>query len=99
MESGASIRPKPSDAMIPAARAMARHINASAIVCFTTWGRIAQRISQERSTRPIIALSNSQKTARRLALSWGVYPIYNACDPQECVSADQISYEDFSFDK
>mmetsp|Transcript_27232 Transcript_27232/g.66245 ORF Transcript_27232/g.66245 Transcript_27232/m.66245 type:complete len:603 (-) Transcript_27232:159-1967(-) len=100
MESGASIQPQAQDAMIPAARTLARNINASAIVCFTTWGRIAQRLSQERSTRPIIALSNSETTARRLALSWGVYPVFTACDTTECVSADQINYDDnFSFDQ
>jgi len=98
MESGSSITPVPQDAMIPAARALARNINASAIVCFTTWGRIAQRLSQERSTRPIIALANTQKAARRLALSWGVYPIHTACNPDECVSADQVSYDNFDFD-
>eukprot|EP00466_Bigelowiella_natans_P021024 jgi/Bigna1/132449/aug1.17_g7157 len=99
MESGQSIQPLSQDAMIPAARNLARNINASAIVCFTTWGRIAQRISQERSTRPVIALSNNRKTARRLALSWGVYPIFDACDPVECVSVeDNISYENFNFD-
>jgi len=87
-------------AMIPAARNLARDLHASAIVCLTKKGRIAQRLSQERSTRPIIALSHSRKTARHLLLSWGVYPIdvYNACDRMD--HADQIvKYEDISFDR
>lgn len=93
-------RPKPHHAMIPAARSLARDVNASAIVCLTKEGRIAQRLSQERATRPIIALSHSQKTARHLLLSWGVYPIdvYNACDREDI--ADQIvRYEDITFDR
>eukprot|EP00466_Bigelowiella_natans_P020132 jgi/Bigna1/69287/fgenesh1_pg.8_\ len=76
---GNRVIPKIEDAMIPAARKVARDIGASCIVCFTRTGENAQRLSQERSTRPIVALSNSRTTARLLAISWGVYPIYTGC--------------------
>jgi len=99
MESKTRIKPQRLDAMIPCARALARNLDASALVCFTTSGRIAMRISQERSTRPQIAMSDSQKTARWLALLWGIYSVYEPDLFGSRSECGEIPYDNFNFDK
>mmetsp|Transcript_88593 Transcript_88593/g.173289 ORF Transcript_88593/g.173289 Transcript_88593/m.173289 type:complete len:589 (-) Transcript_88593:229-1995(-) len=64
----------PTDAMIVAARQIARTINAKAIVCFSLRGSTVHRASKNRPTVPIMALCPFKETARQLVLSWGVYP-------------------------
>lgn len=64
----------PTDAMIVAAREIAKTINAKAIVCFSLRGSTVQRASKKRPAVPIMALCPFKETARQLVLSWGVYP-------------------------
>ena len=64
----------PTDAMIVAARQIAKTINAKAIVCFSLRGSTVHRASKNRPTVPIMALCPFKETARQLVLSWGVYP-------------------------
>ncbi|CDO47533.1 pyruvate kinase [Bartonella henselae] len=45
----------------------------TAIVAYTASGTTGVRTSRERPNRPIIALSPVVKTARRLALVWGLH--------------------------
>jgi pyruvate kinase len=61
-----------SDAIAASARQIAETINASAIVTYTHSGRTALRISRERPSRPILALTPSASTGRRMTLAWGV---------------------------
>lgn len=65
----------PSDAISSAARQVAETIGAVAIATYTTSGSTTLRMARERPQVPIIGLTNKMTTARRLVLSYGVYPI------------------------
>lgn len=60
------------DAITAAAYQVARTIGAAAIVTFTTSGSTTLRAARERPEMPILCLTASQGTARRLMLSYGV---------------------------
>ena len=64
----------PTDALIVAARQIAKTINAKALVSFSLRGTTVLRASKKRPSVPIMALCPFPETARQLALSWGVYP-------------------------
>ena len=64
----------PTDAMIVAARQIAKTIKAKAMVCFSLRGSTVLRASKKRPSVPILALCPFKETARQLVLSWGVYP-------------------------
>jgi len=53
-------------------------LDASAIITPTSSGYTASMISKLRPKSPIIATTSSEKVMRKLALSWGVYPV--KCD-------------------
>ena len=61
-----------ADAMVAAAREIAETTDVKAICCFTHSGTTALLTARERPRVPIIALTPLKRTARRLALSWGV---------------------------
>ncbi|WP_121219536.1 pyruvate kinase [Oceanibaculum indicum] len=63
------------DAITAAARSVAETIGAAAIVTYTTSGSTTLRASRERPPVPILCLTASQATARRLVLAWGVHPV------------------------
>lgn len=50
-------------------------LKASAIVTSTSSGHTARMVSKFRPQAPIVAATDCQKAMRRLALSWGVYPV------------------------
>mmetsp|Transcript_29938 Transcript_29938/g.89024 ORF Transcript_29938/g.89024 Transcript_29938/m.89024 type:complete len:187 (-) Transcript_29938:592-1152(-) len=64
----------PTDAIIVAARQIARTIKAKSIVCFTLRGTTVLRATKARPGVPMLAITPFKETARQLALSWGVYP-------------------------
>jgi pyruvate kinase len=64
----------PTDAVITAARHIAKTISAKAIVTFSLRGSTVLRASKTRPSVPIMALCPFKETSRQLALSWGVYP-------------------------
>jgi pyruvate kinase len=64
-----------NDAIARAAGEMARTVGASAIVCFTSSGSTARRLARERPTVPLLVLTPSLKTARRLGLLWGAHAV------------------------
>jgi pyruvate kinase len=72
-------RPEPersaADAIAAAARQVAHTIGAKAICAFTASGSTALRAARERPEAPIIGLTPSQATARRLAVVWGVHAV------------------------
>jgi pyruvate kinase len=72
-------RPAPersvSDAIAAAARQVAHTIGATAICAFTESGSTALRAARERPEAPIMSLSPTDRTARRLAVVWGVHPV------------------------
>lgn len=61
-----------ADAIVAAAREIAETTDVKAICCFTHSGTTALLTARERPRVPIIALTPLKRTARRLALSWGV---------------------------
>ncbi|MCS6892667.1 MAG: pyruvate kinase [Rhodovarius sp.] len=75
----AAARPPPepssADAIAAAARQVAETIGAEAICAFTQTGSTVLRVARQRPSCPILGLSTSLATARRLACVWGVHPL------------------------
>jgi pyruvate kinase len=67
--------PTTADALSEAAFDIARTVSASVIICFTTSGSTARRISRERPSVPIMVLTPSLSTARRIGLLWGGHAV------------------------
>ena len=65
-----------ADAITAAARQVAETLDAASIVTYTTSGSTALRAARERPQVPILVLTPSLDTARRLALVWGVHCIH-----------------------
>jgi pyruvate kinase len=65
----------PPDAIVAAARVVAHTIGAKAICAFTASGSTALRAARERPEAPVVGLTPSQETARRLAVVWGVHAL------------------------
>jgi pyruvate kinase len=64
-----------NDAIARAASDIVRTVGANAIVCFTSSGSTARRVARERPTVPLLVLTPSLKTARRLGLLWGAHAV------------------------
>ncbi len=77
-----------TEAVAVGAVATARELNAALIAVATTSGRSALAVSKERSRVPILAFTNSEQTARRMALLWGVTPKVSG---QAVLTADQVA--------
>jgi pyruvate kinase len=67
-----------ADAITVAAREVAETTNVKAICCFSHSGTTALLAARERPKVPIIALTPLVRTARRLALSWGLHCVVTA---------------------
>ncbi len=67
--------PTTADALSEAAKNIAQTVSAAAIVCFTTSGSTARRVARERPSVPLLVLTPSLETARRLGLLWGTYAV------------------------
>lgn len=65
----------PSDAITSAASDVATTIGAAAIVNYTTSGSTTLRTARERPTVTIMSLTPNLHVARRMQLSYGVYPV------------------------
>ncbi len=65
-----------ADAITAAARQVAHTVSAAAIVTYTTSGSTTLRAARERPEVPILCLTSSLATARRLALCWGVHTVH-----------------------
>ncbi len=74
------ILPHPSnvvtEAVSQASVTMANHLRAAAILSLTETGFTSRLISKHRPDCPILAISASKRVARRLAMNWGVLPIF-----------------------
>jgi pyruvate kinase len=72
-------RPAPestgNDAICLAASQIADTLNVAAIVCYTAKGATALRAARERPVAPLVALSPSLATVRRLSLVYGVHSV------------------------
>lgn len=71
-----------ADAIAAAARSVAETLDLKAIVAWTASGATALRIARERPYPPILTLTTSMQTARRLALVWGVHAVVGE-DPKD----------------
>ena len=71
-------RPDPTtaDALAEAAKTIATTAGAAAIICYTTSGSTARRVARERPSVPILVLTPSVVTARRLGLLWGTHAVH-----------------------
>jgi len=84
-------RPEPestgADTITSAARQIAETLGLAAIVCYTSSGSTGVRASRERPNVPIISLSPVRRTARRLAMVWGLHCVVteDASDVDEMV--------------
>ena len=61
------------DAIMAAVHEVTQTLHARAIICWTKTGTTAVRAARERAEAPIIALTTSIDTARRLCLVWGLH--------------------------
>jgi pyruvate kinase len=64
-----------ADALSHACMTIADTVAVTAIVVFTGSGSTARRVARERPSVPMLVLTPSTKTARRMALLWGAHPV------------------------
>ncbi|HEX9964177.1 MAG TPA: pyruvate kinase [Allosphingosinicella sp.] len=67
--------PTTADAIAQAANTMVGTVGAAAIVCFTSSGSTARRLSRERPSVPLLVLTPSPRTARKLGILWGAHAV------------------------
>jgi pyruvate kinase len=82
-----------ADALVAAAHRAAEIASTACIAAFTTTGQTALRLARERPLQPTLALTPNLKTARKLALAWGVEArvVPDLTDPEDLarVAVDQ----------
>ena len=71
------LEPTTADALAGSARQIATTVSATAMVCYTSSGSTARRIARERPSVPLLAMSPSMTTARRMGLLWGVHAVHS----------------------
>ena len=64
-----------ADAIMAAVHEVTQTIHARAIICWTMSGSTALRAARERSEAPIVMLTPSLETARRMSLVWGLHGV------------------------
>ena len=64
-----------ADALAHACMTVADTVSISAITVFTGSGSTARRVARERPSVPMLVLTPSMKTARRLGLLWGAHAV------------------------
>ncbi len=71
-------RPDPTtaDAIAEAAANIVTTISAAAIVCFTSSGSTARRVSRERPQVPLLIITPKLAAARQLGLLWGAHAVH-----------------------
>jgi len=72
-----SPEPTAADAISAAARQVASTLSAKAIMTFTTSGSTTLRAARERPSVPVISLTTSLPTARKLSCVWGVHCVHS----------------------
>jgi pyruvate kinase len=85
------------DAIMAAVHQITHTVHARAIVCWTKSGSTGLRAARERPEAPIIALTPSADTARRLSIAWGLHCVMtdDAHDLDDVVErAASIAYEE-----
>ncbi|MBN9583188.1 MAG: pyruvate kinase [Afipia sp.] len=97
----AAQRPEPEatagDAIADAARQIAETLDLSAIICWTSSGSTALRVARERPKPPVVAITPSVATGRKLSVVWGVHCVIaeDAHDQDDMiVRAASIAFRD-----
>ncbi|WP_435418857.1 pyruvate kinase [Parerythrobacter aurantius] len=67
--------PTTADALSHACMTIADTVNIAAITVFTGSGSTARRVARERPSVPMLVLTPSMRTARRLCLQWGAHAV------------------------
>jgi pyruvate kinase len=84
-------RPAPTatipDVICAGIREATRLLPVAAVVTYTTSGSSSLRTSRERPAASILSMATSTKTARRLALGWGLHSV----EAPQIVSVDEMS--------
>jgi pyruvate kinase len=70
------LEPTTADALAGSARQIAGTVSATSMLCYSGSGSTARRIARERPPVPLLAMSASLHTARRLGLLWGVHAVH-----------------------
>jgi pyruvate kinase len=86
-----------ADAIAAAARQVAETLDLSAIVCWTSSGATAMRVSRERPKPPVVAISPMLAAGRKLSLVWGIHCVVaeDAHDQDDMVErACQIAFKE-----
>ncbi len=64
------------DALSAAAKQVAETLGAAAVIAFTSTGATALRAARKRPEVPVLAMTYDLRTARQLALVWGVHSVH-----------------------
>jgi pyruvate kinase len=67
----------PPHAVATAASDLASVIHSKAIVAYTSSGTTAARVARKRPSQPILAITPSPATSRRLCLLWGAHSVFS----------------------
>ena len=70
---GKDLQPQTDDAISYAACHTAQQLGAATIIAFTSSGSTARRVAKYRPEVPILAITSSQATQKKLLLCWGVH--------------------------
>lgn len=84
------------EAIIIGTNEIAEKIDAKAVIAFTYSGNTARNIAKYRPSIPIIAVTTSEKTARQLALCYGVNPFL--IDEKKLTIESKINGTKINFD-
>jgi pyruvate kinase len=86
-----------ADAIAAAARQIAETLDLSAVVCWTFSGSTGLRVARERPQVPIVAITPSVATGRRLSVAWGIHCVVaeDARDQDDMVErACRLAFKD-----
>lgn len=75
-----------TNAISRSTRALSSQLGAAAIITSTSSGSTAKAVSRLRPMVPIIAATFNEDVMRKLALTWGVYPVIS----QICAGTDEV---------
>jgi pyruvate kinase len=64
-----------TESVVEAASLISRRLNAALLVVATSSGRTALALSKQRNPAPTVAVAHDDRTARAMALYWGVTPM------------------------
>ena len=67
-----------ADGIVSAAREIAETADIKVICCYSQSGKTAALVARERPKVPIIAMTSSMATARRMCLTWGLHCVKTA---------------------